>query len=179
MAQALTVFLALALGLIAAPLEARGMGRFLGGLLARGAASAAVHSGTGGRSYAKSYSPDVLTVTQLAQCIKKAGKLDQDSDQLEASRTTLRSATSGVERSSAMVEHQRGRVDQYSKASVEAFNTLIDRHNKLVIDAKARQSSFNLVIDGHNIEVNAYNSECTKKYYADDLQDAQKLAETN
>ena len=78
-----------------------------------------------------------------------------------------------------MIELQRGRVDTYSKASVEAFNRAIDTHNKLVIAAKARQTDFNSAVDRHNSDANAYNGECAKKYYADDLTEAQKLAASN
>ena len=151
--------------------DARGGGRFLGGLLARGAARAGVHS-----IPTKSYTQDVLTVEQLASCIRKAGKLDEESDRLESVRALLQNDVSQVELSSSMIELQRSRVDTYSKVSVEAFNRSIDTHNKLVIAAKARQVDFNSAIDRHNSDANAYNGECAKKYYADDLADAQKLA---
>jgi hypothetical protein len=124
----------------------------------------------------KSYTPDVLTVEQLANCIKKAAKLDGDSQRLEVIRTALLASKSEIDLSSATVEFQRGRVDHYSQKSVDAFNALIDRHNTLVINGKAKQASFNAVVDASNIEVDAYNAACVKKYYADDLPDAQKLA---
>jgi hypothetical protein len=74
------------------------------------------------------------------------------------------------------VELQRPLVDHYSKRSVEAFNALIDRYNGLVTSRKAKQASFNATVDTFNFQVNAYNTTCVKKYYADDLADAQKLA---
>jgi uncharacterized protein (DUF3084 family) len=118
-----------------------------------------------------------LTVAQLAQCIKKASKLDEESDRLEADRTVLRSSVSEGDLSSAAIEQQRSRLDQRSKASVNSFNALIDRHNTLVAAAKGRQANFNSAIEAHNNEVNVYNGDCAKKYYADDLTEAQKLAE--
>ena len=159
--------------------DARGMGRFMGGLLARGAANAAVHSTTSSSSSVKSYTPDVLTVTQLAQCIKKASRLDEESDRLETSRTALQSSTSQVDMSLATIEQQRSRLDRSSRASVNSFNALIDRHNTLVTAAKTKQVDFNSAIDAHNSEVNVYNGDCAKKYYADDLTEAQKLAGIN
>jgi len=156
------------------------MGRFLGSLLARGLVSEAI---VAGRSNAqpqylpKSYTADVLTVEQLANCIKKASKLDEDSQQLEVIRTALLASKSEIDQSSATVEFQRTRVDHYSQKSVDAFNALIDRHNSLVINGKAKQANFNALVDGFNIKVNAYNAGCVKKYYADDLPDAQKLAQ--
>src|SRR3982074_3264465 len=82
---------------VSLPAEARGMGRFLGGLMARGAVSAAAHSGTTSSSSAKSYTPDALAVAHPAQCIRKASKLDEDSDRWEADRAVLRSSISEVD----------------------------------------------------------------------------------
>jgi hypothetical protein len=163
---------------LSTPSEAGGMGRFLGGLLARGAVAAAVHStsSSSSSSAVKSYTPDVLTVTQLADCMKQASKLDTDSDRIESDRTTLKQAQSDVDQSSASVEQQRSSVNTRSSVSVNAFNKLVDRHNGLVAGVKGRQVTFNTAVDAHNVEVNAYNGACAKKYYADDLGEAKKLA---
>jgi hypothetical protein len=160
------------------PSDARGMGRFLGSLVARGAAREAIVVGRSqSQSYApKTYTADVLTVMQLATCIKKASKLDEDSDRLEASRTVFLSSKSEIDLASTAIEFQRPRVDHYSQKSVDAFNALINRYNILVTNGKAKQASFNTLVDAHNAEADAHNAECVKKYYADDLPDAQKLA---
>lgn len=79
----------------------------------------------------------------------------------------------------ATIEQQRSRLDRSSRASVNSFNALIDRHNTLVTAAKTKQVDFNSAIDAHNSEVNVYNGDCAKKYYADDLTEAQKLAGIN
>ena len=84
-------------------------------------------------------------MAQLAQCIKKAKKLDEDRDQFEIIGTTLSSQTE---------------VDQSSSA-------------------KDKRDKFNASLEMHNSEVNAYNTECTKKYYAEDLTAAQELAQGN
>jgi uncharacterized protein (DUF3084 family) len=176
----LTVFFALGcLCWAVVPLEARGLGSFLEALLARAVARGAVGAAKHSTDTAKSYTPDVLTVEQLAQCIKKANKLDEDSGRLEAGRAELQSSVTQIDLSEAMIAGQRGRVDQYSRASVEAFNALIDRHNRLVGAAKAKQSGFNALVDMHNKDVEVYNIECAKSYYADDLTAANKLAEGN
>jgi hypothetical protein len=161
------------------PSDAGGMGRFLGSLVARGLVREAI---VAGRSNAqpqylpKSYTPDVLTVEQLANCIKKATKLDRDGERLEGIRTVLLASKSEIDVSGATIELQRTRVDHYDQKSVDWFNALIDRHNALVTDGKAKQASLNALVDGFNVEVDAYNAACVKKYYADDLPDAQKLA---
>jgi hypothetical protein len=179
--RGLPVVLAVSILLCAAkPSDAGGMGRFLGSLVARGAVREAVVVGRSNaqpQSFApKSYTPDVLTVAQLANCIKKASKLDEDSERLEASRAVFLSSKSEIDLSSAAIESQRTRVDHYSQKSVDAFNALINRYNVLVTNGKAKQAGFNALVGAHNTEADAYNAECVKKYYADDLPDAQKLA---
>jgi hypothetical protein len=177
MKNLLVVFAMLTLPIcVSSPAQAGGMGRFLGSLLARGAVSAAVHSGTSSSSAAKSYTSDVLTVPQLALCIKRASRLDEDSDRLESGRTELSASTSAVDQSSAAIEQQRLSLDRTSKAAIGSFNALIDRHNALVSAAKSKQAEFNASIDLHNTDVNSYNGDCAKKYYADDLTEARKQA---
>jgi hypothetical protein len=174
------IFLVLPCLLYAAkPSDARGLGGFLEALLARGLVRGAIIAGRSNSQpqyLPKSYTPDVLTVEQLAVCIKKAAKLDGDSQQLEIVRTGVLASQSEIDLSSATVELQRTRVDHYSQKSVDAFNALIDRHNTLVVNGKAKQANFNALVDASNVEIGAYNAGCVKKYYADDLPDAQKLA---
>lgn len=167
------------------PAESRGMGKFLGGMLARGAVGAAVHSGTSSSSSAssssttssaKTYPSDTLTVAQLAQCLKGAAKLDETSERLEVDRKTLQSSVSDVDQSKAAIEQQRSSLNRQSKASVNAFNASINRYNALVDGTKSKQTDFNSAIDAYNVEVNSHNSDCVKKYYASDLPDAKKLA---
>lgn len=131
------------------PADAGGMGRFLGSLVARGVAHEAIAAG---RSHSQSYAPktytsDVLTVEQLALCIKQASKLDGDNDRLEAIRSLLLASKSEIDMSSAAVELQRPRVDHYSQQSINAFNALIDRYNLLVTNGKAKQADFNSLVN--------------------------------
>jgi hypothetical protein len=161
------------------PADAGGMGRFLGSLVARGAVREAIGAGRSNEHpvYApKIYSPDTLTVEQLAACIKTAGKLDVDDKKLEATRSELLVSKSFIDKASIDVEFERLKIDRYSQKSVDAFNALITRYNVLVTNGKAKQASLNALVDAFNIEVDAYNGGCVKKYYADDLTDAQKLA---
>jgi hypothetical protein len=159
------------------PAESRGMGKFLGGMLARGAVSAAVHSGTSSStSSAKTYPSDVLTVAQLAQCLKGAAKLDETNERLELDRKTLQSSVSDVDQSKAAIDQQRSSLNRQSKASVNAFNASVDRYNVLVAGAKTKQTDFNSAINAYNVEVDSHNNDCVKKYYASDLPDAKKVA---
>jgi len=123
--RAIPVVLALSILLCAAkPSDARGLGGFLEALLARGLVRGAIIAGRSNSQpqyLPKSYTPDVLTVEQLANCIKKAGKLDGDSQQLEVIRTALLASKSEIDLSSATVDFQRTRVEHYSQKSVDAF----------------------------------------------------------
>ena len=163
------------------PAESRGMGRFLGGMVARGATSAAVHSGTSSSSPAatsptKTYSSDTLTVAQLAQCLKGAAKLDETSERLDLDQKAVQSAFSEVDQSKAALDQKESSVNQRSKASVNAFNASVERHNALVRGANLKRTDVKAAIDAFNVEVGSHNNECAKKYYASDLPDAKKLA---
>jgi hypothetical protein len=163
---------------VAAPASAGSMGKLLGALLARGVVRGAIVAGQSAspRYLPKTYGPDVLTVDQLATCIRKAAKLDGDDQQLEIMRAALLASTPEIDRLSVTIEFQRAHVDQYSQKSVDAFNALINRYNALVVNGKAKQANFNALVAAQNVEVDAYNAACATRYYADDLPEAQKLA---
>jgi hypothetical protein len=168
-------------GCSSVPAESRGMGRFLGGMVARGAVGAATHSGTSSASSAstssaKSYPSDTLTVAQLAQCLKSAAKLDETNERLELDEKALQSSFSEVDQSKAAIEQQRSTLNRQSKASINAFNASVNRYNTLVDGAKSGQTNFNSAVSAHKAEIDSYNNDCAKKYYASDLSDAKKLA---
>jgi len=179
MSRKLLVSILIASSISSVAAEARGGGKFLGSLIARGAGRAA--AGAGSSSYGsgiKTYGPDVLTVSQLAQCIRTAGKLDEDSAALDGERSKLEARAVSVDASQAQVSVARSVVDNTSQRSVDAFNVLVERHNQIVQRGKAEQLTFNAGIGRHNADVNAYNAECGKNYYPSDLDAAQALAST-
>jgi hypothetical protein len=113
MGRGIAAFLMLAcLTCATVPLEARGLGRFLQGLLARGTSAVL--------SLEKSHTGKFLTVAQLAQCIKTAKKLDEDFDQLEIIRTALPSQQSETDLSSS------------AKDKREKLNSTLEMHNSEV-----------------------------------------------
>ncbi len=150
--------------------DARGLGRFVGGLVARGAVSGVTHG------MRKSYTPDVLTVDQLVQCLKKASLLDQESEDIESKRKELQIFVSQVDRLKSQMEMKRGSLDRYSQAAVDGFNADVDRYNEAAADGRNRQNNFNNLINAHNGSVDFYNIVCVKKYYADDMESARKLS---
>ncbi len=140
--------------------DAGGMGRFLSGLLTRGAVSATVHGLRDSNTLAKSYTPDILTVDQLVQCLKRATSLDQEFDGLESMRKELQISSDQIDPLKAQLE---------KKAAV------VNRSNK-EMNVRNRQELFNYSVNAHNISANSYNAACAKKYYADDMEQARKLA---
>lgn len=164
--------------------EAGGTGRFLASLLARGVAreavGAAARSSSAETVYApKTYGPDVLTVDQLAACMKKATALDGESDRIESARASLLTIKSAIDAKVTAIELKRVALDRYSKKSVDDFNAVIESYNALVSAGKAKQADFNAAVDNHNVVVDGYNIACVKKYYADDMEEAKKLVAVN
>lgn len=125
--------------------EARGGGKFLGALIGRGTAKAAAGAGSSSSGGIKTYGSGVLSVSQLAQCIRTAGKLDEDSTRLEGERTKLETWSSSIDASQAQVSAARTVVDNTSQRSVDAFNILVDRHNQLVQKSKSEQLGRGLI----------------------------------
>jgi hypothetical protein len=162
---------------VAKPADAGGQGRFLGALVARGLVRDASLAARSNFSYGpKIYNVDFLTVAQLANCIRQATRLDGDNERLEAAKNAFLALKSEIDLATAAVEAQRPRVDHTSQQSVDAFNALVNRHNILVTNGRARQAGINTFVEGFNAQVNGYNAICVKKYYVADLPDAQKMA---
>jgi hypothetical protein len=118
----------------------------------------------------------VLTVDQLVACLKKAEGLDRESEQIEVQREKLNSLVTEIDRTRSLTDSQRATLNRYSQAEIDRFNRDVDRYNAHVTNAKNLQNTFNLSIGSHNTRVDAYNLECAKKYYADDMESARKLA---
>lgn len=163
-----------ALSILTASANAQGLGGLLMRLLARGAIIAGQSQTE--RHAPKIYSSDVLTVEQLALCIKQATKLDADHERIEGDRKDLLSSKTVIDAANYQIEMQRATLDHHDKRSVDALNVRIDRFNGLVTSEKAKQDRFNFAVDTFNTQINTYNAACEKRYYADDLPDAQKLA---
>jgi prefoldin subunit 5 len=160
--------------------DAGSLGKFLSGLIARGVVRGTAHS-MDGSAYtpnvpSKSYTPNVLTVDQLVRCLKEASMLDEQSDPLERKRTELQSAGKEVDQLKDQLDIKRAAVNRASQISVDRFNAEIDRYNATVNRLKSQEEHFNLLVSVHNGNVNRFNAECAKQYYADDMESARKLA---
>lgn len=150
--------------------DARGGGRFLGGLVARGAGSAVTHG------MRKSYTPDTLTVDQLVSCLKRASALDQESEDIESKRSELKTAVDKIDAYKSELDTKQARLNRYSQRAIDDFNSAVQAYNAMVVNERNSQSSFNTAVNAHNVSADAYNASCAKKYFADDLEQARKLA---
>jgi hypothetical protein len=159
--------------------EARGLGRFLGGFLARGAASAATRSlpqSPYSLPQSKAYPSDVLTVDQLVQCLKKASSLDEEAEKLAAKKSELQSAGRDMDNRKSQLEMKSAIVNRRSQLQIDRFNAEVDTYNASAERLKAEEENFNRLVNFHNAIANSFNAECAKKYYADDMESARKLA---
>jgi hypothetical protein len=76
----------------------------------------------------------------------------------------------------SQLDIKRRAVNTYNQVSVDRFNADIDRYNAMAGRLKSREERFNELVSVHNITVTLYNNMCAKQYYADDMEEARKLA---
>jgi chromosome segregation ATPase len=174
------------LGLLALGSGEAFAGGFLKGLsgrgIVRGGAAVARGSGSSSSSAAsssaaqKTYGADILTVDQLAACLKTASELDTASQSVDTERGALQARVSEVDARRAKLEEAKAKLNRSSKTAVDRHNAAIDSFNKLVDETKAKQAAFNNRVRAQNANVDAYNGQCAKRYYADDLAAARQKA---
>jgi hypothetical protein len=170
--------------LVSGPADAGGLGKFVSGLVARGVVRGVVSGAarsTPGNTYAsgfsdKTYTPNVLTVDQLVQCLKTASALDQQSEVLEGKRSELQLAGREIDQLRAQLEMNPAAVIRSSQVSVDRFNAEVDRYNAIANRLKSKEADFNGLVSDHNSNVTGFNAACAKQYYADDMESARKLA---
>jgi hypothetical protein len=152
--------------------ESRGLGKFLGRLLAREAVAGAMRSSP----QIKTNSSDTLTVNQLVRCLKKASALDEESEFIAAKRSELQSARKDMDARKSKLEMKGALLDLNSQLQVDDFSAEVDAHNASVERLKSHEDDFNRFVNLHNGLVNFFDAECAKRYFADDMATARKLA---
>jgi hypothetical protein len=174
--------------MVAEPACAGGMGKFVTSLVAREAIRTAVRSmnnnsetstpsRTGSQeTAAKQYGPNVLTVDQLVLCLKMAGGLDEQSEQLAQKRSELETASNDLDKLKGQIDAKSAAVNRRSQTSVDSFNAEVSRYNSGLGRFKSQEGAFNVLVVDHNTKVSGYNLQCSRKYYADDMEAARKLA---
>jgi hypothetical protein len=166
---------AISIALLCESADARGLGTFVSGLIARGAVGAAVAGARAGAAQ-KTYTSNVLTVPQLVQCLKKADALDQDKDRLNQRKKELQGIGERLDREKLALEISGAQVNRASRVQVERFNASVDDFNGRAQLLKVQEDDFNAQVTQHNSTATSFNGECEKQYYADDMEAARKLA---
>src|SRR5690242_7805823 len=95
--------------------DARRGGRFFSGA-ARGGANALLHTPR------KSYTPDVLTVDQLVDCLKTSELIDTSSNAIDAKSVMLTSKADSIDRKRTEIELREPLVNTRVKSEVDRFN---------------------------------------------------------
>jgi hypothetical protein len=152
--------------------DARRGGRFFSGA-ARAGGNALLHAPR------KSYTPDVLTVDQLVDCLKTSELMDKASDAIDANRATLKSKIDSIDRAKAEIDLREPRVNTRIKSEVDRFNNDVRQLNAMITSYRADQETFNNQVQSHNAALAPFNAKCEKKYYVDDMEAAQKLVEAS
>lgn len=111
--------------------------------------------------------------------MKRANGLDGESDKIETARAPLQTMKAAIDAKAIDIELKRVTLNRYSQKLVNEFNALIEGYNALVTAGKAKQADFNASVNVHNLGVDSYNAACVKRYYADDMEEAKKLAAVN
>jgi hypothetical protein len=148
--------------------DARRGGRFFSSL-ARGGGSA--------HASRKSYTSDVLTVDQLVDCLKTSEMMDKASDAIEAKRAGLKTKNDNIDRTKAEIDLRESRVNTRIKSEVDRFNNDVGQLNAIIASYRADQEAFNNDVRSYNAALAPFNAKCEKKYYADDMESAQKVVE--
>jgi hypothetical protein len=152
--------------------DARRGGRFFSSL-ARSGGSALAHAPR------KSYTSDVLTVDQLVDCLKTSEMMDKASDATDAKRAVLKTKNDNIDRTKAEIDLREPRVNTRMKSEVDRFNNDVRQLNAMIVSYRADQEAFNNDVRSHNAALAPFNAKCEKKYYADDMESAQKVVEAS
>jgi hypothetical protein len=118
----------------------------------------------------KTYGPDVLTPAQLERCVDSAIALDQTLSQLDERSREVDAEKAAIEAVQATLFADGAKVDLRSRTEVDAYNRRIAVLHDRIDRYNADLRSYVAAAGTHNEKVDSYKSECTKKYYVEDMQ---------
>lgn len=128
--------------------------RFRGGGLRRGVK----HSGR------------TMTRVELEHCVIQQDNIDQLESDLSSSQTEVSRLEAEVRASERRIETAAARVDNYSQASVDAYNSLLPTHDQLIERYNSSLPRHNQLVAQQNSIADAFNKACTAHpYYVDDM----------
>ena len=125
----------------------------------------------------KIYSPDVLTVAQLHECLQLEDNINRSANRIDMILTGLSSEKQALEAFSLRLDRESNFLDRYSQASVNAYNNLLSQYREQTARFNLKLPVFNTDVETHNANVNKFSVSCaSKKYYETDMDEAKKLA---
>ena len=149
--------------------DARGLGRAL--RVARAAGAAAKVYG------AQSSGEHVLTVTELAECLRKERAISVSEAHLSAEAAWLSAEVARIESLSASLEREGKTLNEYDATAVDRYNAKVRGFRKAASGYEQREKSYNVSVDARNALGTAYNQACYgKSYYEDDYASAAMIA---
>jgi hypothetical protein len=118
----------------------------------------------------KAYGPDVLTPAQLEHCVASAVVLDQRIAQLDEQSREVDREKAAIEAAQANLFADEAKVDLRSRTQVDSFNRRLAALHDRIDRYNADIRSYFAAAKAHNEKVDSYKSECTKKYYVEDME---------
>lgn len=126
--------------------------------------------GAGLRGANKTYGVNHLTQTQLEQCLVEGRDLDSAEATLAENEAQLSKMQTDLEQLYDRVDAEGRGVDQYSQASVDAYNASVARYETARFEFNAAVDQYNGTLQQFNSAVNDYNISCADRlYYEDDM----------
>jgi chromosome segregation ATPase len=116
------------------------------------------------------YSGRTMTRAELEHCVIQQETIDQLESDLSSSQAEISRLEAEVKASERRIETAAARVDNYSQASVDAFNSLLPQHDQLIKRYNSSLPRYNQLVSQQHSTVEAFNKACTAHpYYLDDM----------
>jgi hypothetical protein len=123
----------------------------------------------GGMVGSRNYSVGTLTVEELEVCVKAERQIEAYESRIDGSE--LEKLQRQLDDLSREVNLSASTVDNFSQASVDSHNALVDEYNSTLEKARALQADYNSSVDSLNFLVDDFNLKCAnKRYYDADMQ---------
>lgn len=118
-----------------------------------------------------SYKGPVLTRDQLRQCVAEQKAINASETDADRLQNLLAESEANIKSLEAEINARQPLVDRYSQESVDEFNALIDRHQRLVASHNAAIPGVKTKVQQVNAAVERFNMSCADRvYYESDMQ---------
>lgn len=121
-----------------------------------------------------------MKIEELVSCLRTESALDDASRQIDRDEIELKVLSNGLETSLSKINRSELTLDRYSQVSIDQHNQLIDQFEAQRGHLNSRVDAFNANIDLLKGSLEAWNEECSGKfYYEDDFLRAQNILTAN